>query len=109
VEQFEGIPREHRDDGSSIRELAKKHQVHRRTVRQALADAVPPPRKPPARVAPVLGLHVAAVRRWLTEDLDAPRTQRHIARRVWQRLIEEEGAVVAESSVRAMVAESRSR
>jgi transposase len=105
VEQFERIRREHRDEGRSIRELAKRHGVHRRTVRQALADAVPPPRKVPERAAPVLGSYEGTVRGWLTADLDAPRKQRHTARRVWQRLIEEEGAVVAESSVRAMVAE----
>ena len=43
----------------------------------------------------------------MTADLDAPRKQRHTARRIWQRLLEEEGAVVAESSVRALVAQLR--
>jgi transposase len=107
VEQFERIRREHRDEGLSIRALADRHKVHRRTVRQALADAVPPPRKPPVRVAPVLGPHLGTVRGWLTADLDAPRKQRHTARRVWQRLVEEEGVMVAESSVRPLVAELR--
>jgi len=32
-------------EGLSIRELADRHHVHRRTVRQALAAAVPPARK----------------------------------------------------------------
>jgi transposase len=107
VEQFERIRRDARDAGLSIRALAVKHGVHRRTVRQALADAVPPPRKPPQRVAPVLGPYEALVRRWLVEDVQAPRKQRHTARRIWQRLIEEEGAVVAESSVRNLVARLR--
>ena len=74
-----------------------------------MADAVPPPRKPPERVAPVLGPHEARVRGWLVEDLEVSRKQRHTARRVWQRLVEEEGAVVAESSVRSLVAGSVSR
>jgi transposase len=104
VEQFERIRRDSRDEELSVRALADRHKVHRRTVRAAPADAVPPVRKPPARVAPVLGPHVATVRRWLVEDLAAPRKQRHTARRVWQRLLEEEGAVVAESSVRNLVA-----
>ena len=105
MEQFERIRREHRDGGLSIRALAARHGVHRRTVRAALAEAVPPPRKVPERVAPVLGPHVDTVRGWLVEDLSAPRKQRHTARRVWQRLVEEEGVVVAESSVRALVGE----
>ncbi|MFZ0158548.1 MAG: IS21 family transposase [Kineosporiaceae bacterium] len=104
MEQFERIRREFRDEGLSVRELARRHGVHRRTVRAALADAVPRSRKVPERVAVVLGPYVEVVRGWLTADLDAPRKQRHTARRVWQRLCEEEGAVVAESSVRALVA-----
>jgi hypothetical protein len=87
----------------SIRALASRHPVHRRTMRQALADAIPPPRKAPVRTAPGLGPHVATVRRWLTEDRQAPSKQRHTGRRVWQRLIEEKGVAVAESSVRALV------
>ena len=39
----------------SIRALARRHGVHRRTVRQALADATPPARKLPERLAPATG------------------------------------------------------
>ena len=104
MEQFEGIRRDHRDEGLSIRQLAAKYRVHRRTVRSALVDAVPPVRRVPERAAPVLGPYEDVVRGWLTDDLTAPRKQRHTARRVWQRLLEEQDAAVAESSVRAMVA-----
>jgi transposase len=107
VELFERIRRERRDQGLSIRELAERHRVHRRTVRQALECAVPPARKPPERQAPALGGHEATVRRWLMEDQAAPPKQRHTARRVWQRLQQERGAVVAESTVRAFVAQVR--
>jgi transposase len=107
VEQFERIRRDYRDEGLSVRALAQRHRVHRRAVRQALIDAVPPPRKSPERVAPVLGPYVATIRGWLLADLEAPRKQRHTARRIWQRLIEEEGAQVGESSVRNLVARLR--
>lgn len=107
VEQFERIRRDHRDEEMSIRGLSKKHKVHRRTVRQALANATPPQRKTPERVSPVLGGYVEQVRTWLSEDLKVKPKQRHTARRVWQRLVEEEGVDVAESSVRALVAQLR--
>ena len=58
------------------------------TVRQALADATPPARRLPERSAPATGPYVDLVRRWLIEDLTAPRKQRHTARRIWQRLVE---------------------
>ena len=45
VELFEMIRRDRRREQLSIRALADKHRVHRRTVREALASAVPPPRK----------------------------------------------------------------
>src|SRR5699024_11887460 len=62
VEQFESIRRDRRDHEMSIRQLALKYKVHRRTVRQALADAVPPPRKVPVRVATDPRQHVSTVR-----------------------------------------------
>ena len=43
----------------------------------------------------------------ITEDLKVPRKQRHTARRVLQRLLQEEGAQVAESTVYNMVARLR--
>ena len=36
-----------------VRALARKYDVHRRTVRQAIASPVPPERKVPVRAAPV--------------------------------------------------------
>lgn len=107
MEQFERIRREHREEGVSIRELARRHGVHRRAVRQALASAVPPPRQAYERSRPAIGPHAATIRRWLTEDRDAPRKQRHTARRIWERLVDEEGATVSEPTVRRYVRECR--
>ena len=107
VELFERIRGDSRDEGLSIRALARRHGVHRRDVRDALRDASPPERKVPVRVSPVLGRYEETVRGWLVADVQAPVKQRHTARRVWQRLLDEEGAEVAESSVRALVARLR--
>ena len=56
VELFEQIRRDREREGLSIRALAERHGVHRRAVRQALAAALPPPRRQPERrPAPKLG------------------------------------------------------
>lgn len=100
VELFEAIRRDARREGLSIRELAARHQVHRRTVRQALADAVPPARKVyPAREKPAIGPWTEVIDGWLVADRQAPRKQRHTARRVWQRLVAEHGASLSEVTV----------
>lgn len=108
VELFEQIRRDKRIDGLSIRELADRHQVHRRTVRQALAAALPPPRKEyPPRARPAIEPWAAVIDGWLLEDQKVPRKQRHTARRVWQRLVAEHGATVSEVTVSRHVARRR--
>ena len=107
MEQFERIRREHREEEVSIRELARRHGVHRRAVRQALAAAVPPPRQPYERAKPAIGAHAATIARWLTEDQAVHRKQRHTARRIWERLVDEEGATMSEVTVRRCVRELR--
>jgi transposase len=108
VELFEQIRRDRRREQLSIRELAERHGVHRRAVRQALASALPPPRKTyPPRARPAIGPWVAVIDSWLIADRDAPRKQRHTARRVWQRLVAEHGATLAEVTVSRYVARRR--
>lgn len=105
VELFEQIRKDRRVEGSSIRELADKHRVHRRTVRQALDSAVPPPRKAyPQRPRPAIDAHAQVIDGWLLADKDVPRKQRHTARRVWQRLVAEHDARVSEVTVSRYVA-----
>ncbi len=108
VELFEQIRRDGRIDGLSIRELADRHHVHRRTVRQALANAVPPPRKTyPPRRRPAIEPYVGVIDGWLLADREVPRKQRHTARRVWQRLVAEHGATLSEVTVSRHVARRR--
>jgi transposase len=104
VEQFEQIRRDRDREGLSVRGLAVRHGVHRRAVRQALASPVPPvKRSPVGRPAPKLGPYRAVVDGWLKADRDAPRKQRHTAKRIHQRLVDEFGADVAETTVRQYV------
>jgi len=108
VELFERIRRDRRVEGLSIRELAERHRVHRRAVRAALASAVPPPRKPYARrLRPALDAWAEVIDGWLVADRELPRKQRHTARRIWQRLVGEHGAQLAEVTVSRYVARRR--
>jgi transposase len=91
VELFARIRRDARIEDLSIRELARRHGVHRRTVRQALESAEPPERKPRQGVSHRLEPFKAAIDAMLIEDTTAPRKQRHTARRVLARLIEGHG------------------
>jgi transposase len=109
VELYEQIRKAHEREKLSIHELARRFGTHRRYVRQALESAVPAPRKSPDRVSPVLGRYHATIDAWLVADRDAPRKQRHTAHRVWERLVEEQGARVAESTVRDYVRQAKKR
>jgi hypothetical protein len=92
VELFARIRRDARIEGLSIRALAVRHEVHRRTVRQALDSAAPPERKPRQGVSWRPEPFKTAIDAMLVEDTTAPRKQRHTARRILARLIEEHGA-----------------
>lgn len=108
VELFARIRRDARVEGLSIRALAKRHGVARATVRQALSQAEPPPRKTPVRVATRLAPFKAAIDAMLVEDLAAPRKQQHTARRVLARLVDEHGAAeLSYSTVRDYVRRRR--
>jgi transposase len=104
VEQFEQIRRDREHEGLSVRALAVRHGVHRRVVRQALESAVPPAKRTPVgRPAPKLGAYRALIDAWLEGDKHAPRKQRHTAKRIHRRLVDEHGADVAETTVREYV------
>jgi transposase len=104
VEQFEQIRRDRDREGLSVRALAVRHGVHRRAVRQALASAVPPAKRAAVgRPAPKLGPYRAVIDGWLEADRTAPRKQRHTAKRIHERLVDELGGDAAETTVRQYV------
>ncbi len=109
VELYEQIRKSHEREELSIRSLAEHFGVHRRTVREALASPIPPPRKASERPAPTLGPWKATIDKWLADDWEVPKKQRHTARRIWQRLLDEHGADLSESTVRHYVAAAKGR
>ncbi len=83
-------------DGHSIRALAARHRVHRRTIRQALADPVPPSRKTPQRASALGRLH-DPIMAMLTAEPSLP------VRQVWERLLDEHDAGISYATVRDYV------
>ena len=117
MELFAAIRFDWQRHGLSVRALADKYGVHRRTVRQAIASVLPPDRRTAVRSTPVLDGLRDLINAMLVADLEAPRKQRHTARRIFERLVDEHGAQVSYSYVTKYVhrrraeiaAEQRSR
>ena len=107
VDLFAAIRRDSRA-GMSVRAMASKHQVSRRTVRAALASAWPQPRKAMPPRASKLDDFKPIIDGILRTDLDAPRKQRHTVTRIYDRLIaEHDMRGVSYSVVRRYIADRK--
>jgi transposase len=108
VELYAAIRRDARA-GLSGRALQRKHGVGYRTVAAALESAWPEPRKKQGKRGSRLDSYGPVIDGWLRADLDAPRKQRHTAKRIFDRLLDEHQAtgVVSYGMVRDYVATRR--
>ena len=105
VELFEQIRREYEFGVGTVLGVAKKLGVHRRMVREALANALPARRKNPKRKRPKLGGVIPWIDAILEADARMPRKQRHTAHRIYQRMrVELPEHQVSERTVRRYVA-----
>ena len=108
VELFEQIRREDEFGVGTVKGVARKLGVHRRMVRQALKEAVPPERRQAERARPVMTPLIPFIEAILEDDRRAPRKQRHSAHRIWQRIVTEiPERKVAEVTVRHYVRERK--
>lgn len=107
MDQYELIRTAYRVYKKSIRQIARETGHTRKTIRKVLAGWEPRYRRrrePACRVMDPVG---AVVEGWLRADGDRPRKQRHTARRIWTRLVQEYGFGGAESTVRRWVREQK--
>ena len=108
MELFEQIRREYEFGLGTIQGVARKFGVHRRMVREALANAIPAHKPPPERPHPRLGPVAGFIEDILVADQKAPRKQRHTAHRIYVRIQQEHlQCKLAESTVRQYVHERK--
>ena len=111
VPDIQFIRQLHEREGWSVRRIAREFHFSRKTVMKYLdrhegTETPQYTRQRPAG-APQMDRYREILTQWVLDDQSAPRKQRHTSRRMWQRLRDEYGSPVAESTVRHFVARLR--
>src|SRR5690242_6148032 len=94
VDEIEQIRRAYYCEHQSIRAIAREQHHHRRVVREAIAGTSPGPRqyrRQTPRSRPMVDPVRHLIDAWLEGDQEAPPKQRHTAKRIFDRLVEEHG------------------
>lgn len=96
--------RQMRMRGHNVSEISRTLDVSRDTVYKYLGEPNLSP-QPPAKRQPssILDQYRPLIVSWLEEDAKSWHKQRHTAKRIWERLIKEEGVKVSDSTVRHYV------
>lgn len=104
VDQYEYIRTAQRVYGKNVSEIARETGHSRNTVKKVLRGELTgySPRK--TQPFPVLGPYHEIIYKWLEEDLENPKNQRHTAKRVYARLVKEYNFSGGETTVRRYVA-----
>jgi transposase len=103
MDQYELIRTAHRVYGKNVSKLSKMTGHSRNTVKKAIHGEVWGYKERQHQPFPVLGPYLEIINGWLENDKEAPKKQRHTARRVYNRLVEEHSYDGGESTVRRYV------
>ncbi len=103
MDQYELIRTAHRVYGRNISELARMTGHSRNTVKKAIRGEPWGYQERQHQPFPVLGHYLETIDGWLKADKDQPKKQRHTARRIYNRLVDERGYTGGESTVRNYV------
>ncbi len=107
VEDYEQIRRAFFVEGLSIREIHRRLQVARKTIRKAIVEPIPKPYQlEEPRPARVLGPYKERIKALLDESDKLPRKQRYTARTIY-RIIREEGYQGSEGGIHNYVCQER--
>jgi transposase len=79
-------------DGESKRLICREYGIHFKTLQKILTNTSPPGyRQTQPREKRKIGPYLAFIEEILAEDKKAPRKQRHTAKRIYERLVREQG------------------
>ena len=109
VDQYSFIRTAHRVYGKTIKQIARETGHSRNTIKRVLRGEYGGYKAREHQPYPVLGAHIEVIDRWLSDDMNQPRKQRHTAVRVFHRLQQEFGFTGSESNVRKYVREAKLR
>ncbi|MED1721163.1 IS21 family transposase [Brevibacillus parabrevis] len=106
--QIEYIKHLREKEVCSIKEIADKLEINWRTARK-FADRLDWNKNqlPRRKHYPVMAPFIEIVDAWLTEDQAMPRKQRHTAKRIYDRLVQEHGYTGSDRTVRDYVSKRR--
>lgn len=107
VDQYELIRTGYRVYGKSISEMARMTGHSRNTIKKAIRGEPWGYQEREHQPFPALGEFIPVIEGWLKADKEKPAKQRHTARRVYNRLVEEHGYQGGESTVRRYVCMAR--
>jgi transposase len=108
--QIEYIKHLYECEGKSLREIAKEVGMNFRTVQKyAYMNNFSPQVKPNVEPEnyPVLGPYIPIINKWMEQDMREPRKQRHTAKRIFDRLREEESFTGSYAGVKRYAVKKR--
>lgn len=109
MDQYDFIRTAYRIYDKNISEISRDTGHSRNTIKKALNNELCGYKERDFQPHPVLGPHIRTINKWLTADKAHPKKQRHTARRIYNRLVNEFGFTGAESTVRKYVREAKVR
>ncbi len=109
MDQYGYIRTAHRVYEKSIRQIEKETGHDRKTIRKVLQGEHSKYARRAFQPYPVLGRYLGLIDGWLEADREVDAGQRHTARRVYHRLVNEEGFKGGESTVRQYVRVAKMR
>ena len=103
MDQYEFVRTAYRVYGKNISELSRMTGHSRNTIKKAIRGQPWGYQERQHQSFPALDSYLEIIDAWIQNDKEQPKKQRHTARRVYHRLIEEHGYTGCESTVRRYV------